>query len=206
MTATDRFSETARLMKSMNTGDPGAIHALLVKYQDKIHRIARIKLGMKLRRKMDSMDIVQDALLKALESLKDAAADKRPKSFSSEPEFLAWLYRIVESQIVDAGRHFNAGKRNMASEVALDDTDLKPSIEKNAALKKNPAADWEDMILLESLLDDLDEEEKDLLVDRDIYEYTFQEIAERRGKAHAALRMQYHRLKFRLSKLVVGHE
>ena len=205
MAANDRFSDTAHLLTSMSSGDPGAIHALLVKYQDKIHRLARIKLGQKLRSKMDSMDIVQDALLTALESLKDSVTASRPKTFSSEPELLAWLYRIVESRIVDVGRHFNAGKRDMSSETSLDDTDIRRSVEKKGAAKLNPVSDWEDMILLESLLDQIKEEEKDLLVDRDIYEFSFQEMAGKRHKSPAAVRMQYHRVKFKLSRMLIQH-
>lgn len=206
MTAIDSFSDTARLVKSMSSGDPGAIGALMVKYQDKIHRLARIKLGQKLRSKMESMDIVQDALLKALESIKDSAVDGRPKSFSSEPELLAWLYRIVESRIVDAGRHFGAFKRDVSSEVPMDDTDMRPMVDRQTAARRNPALDWEDVILLESLLDRLEEEERDLLIDRDIYGCSFQEMAKHRGKTADALRMKYHRVKFKLLQMLTRHE
>ncbi len=206
MSDTNAFSETVRLFKAANAGDQGAIHALLVKYQDKIHKLARIRIGQKLRSKMDSMDIVQDAMLKALESVQRARDAGAAKIFMSEAEFLGWLYSIVKTRIYDEIRYYDAGKRHMTKEHHLDATHGHITVDRNVAARGNPAAEWEDMMLLESLLDSLDDEEKELIIDRDLYDYSFKEMSEKSGKTEDAVRMQYNRIKIKLSMLVKDDE
>lgn len=112
--ADSRFSDTILLFRAANAGDKGAVNSLLAKYHRKIHKLARIKMGRKLRSKMDSMDIVQDAMLKALESVERADRDGAPKTFECEAEFLAWLYKIVQTQILDNFKHYDAQKGRWA--------------------------------------------------------------------------------------------
>ena len=202
MSSDRKFSETLHLFQSAKSGDHEAIRDLIVKYQDKIHKLARIRLGKKLRSKMDSMDIVQDAMLKALESLDNAKVSGEIKTFSSEVEFEAWLYSIVKTRIVDEFRHYDADKRRLSKELQLDATGGYLTVDRTVAGRRNPAAQLEDMMLLESFLDQLEEVEREIFIERDLHELSFKEMAKKYGKTEDAMRMQYNRVKIKLAAMV----
>ncbi|OGH55570.1 MAG: hypothetical protein A3G34_00645 [Candidatus Lindowbacteria bacterium RIFCSPLOWO2_12_FULL_62_27] len=189
------FSETVRLLKSAGQGDDGAFRALLAKYQDRIHLIARFRLGQRLRRKMDSMDIVQDAMLRALKS-------GAPSVIENEGGFIKWLYSLVEHQIIDNVDYFDAGKRALSAEASLEDSAVRNRADGIVAGRGDEAEKIENTMLLESLLDTLEDDERDIILHRDIYGYSFKEIAALVDSTSDAVRVRYGRIKFKLSKLV----
>ena len=196
------FSETLRLLHAASAGDIGAIHALLEKYQEKIHRLARIRMGQKLRSKMESMDIVQDSMEKALKSVQNAQNDGRPKVFPSEGEFIAWLYSIVKTQIADQIKYHNADRRRISRQMRLDTTVGSMAAAADRKKRTSPDKKWDDQILLESLLDQLSEEEREIVIERDIYELSFNEMAHKRGKTEDGMRMRHKRIMEKLSEMV----
>lgn len=90
----------------------------------------------------------------------------------------------------------------MGKEHQLDKTDGGLTLDRHVAAGGNPASQWEDEILLESLLDRLSDEEREIVVDRDICEYSFEEMAKKQGKTPDAIRMQYNRIQIKLKNMV----
>ena len=75
--------------------------------------LARLHLDARLRSKIDPSDIVQQTLL-------EAHRDRASCRAKSEPVRLAWLRRILLTNILNALRDFKRVKRNVASEQSLD--------------------------------------------------------------------------------------
>ena len=63
--------ETYTLIRQAQAGDTNALNLLYTRYGERIHAIVRLRLGPRLRRKLESCDIVQSALMASVRSLKE---------------------------------------------------------------------------------------------------------------------------------------
>ena len=102
--------KTQHLVALAKNGDQLAIEQLCKVYGERIRRIIRLRMGAKLRSKLDSVDIVQDALILALTGLKDF-------TYRNEGDFLRWLSRIAENKLRDIFDKFHADKRDVRREI-----------------------------------------------------------------------------------------
>lgn len=103
---------SAELIRRARGGDEDALDELLRRYQEPLRRIVRIRLGARLRRYTESMDIVQNAYVVAARKLGEV-------DLSSQADFLQWLARIAERQIHDEAKRQGALKRDAHSEVPI---------------------------------------------------------------------------------------
>lgn len=103
------LSNSLDLVHRATSGDEAAIDELLRRYQDRLRRIVRVRLGARLRTKLESMDIVQDALLIAARKLADGEV-------VSSGAVLNWLARIAENKIHDAHDFHTAQRRDVGRE------------------------------------------------------------------------------------------
>jgi len=90
--------KTQQLIALAKTGDDDALDRLCRVYGERVRRIVRLRMGRELRVKLDSMDLVQDALLNALRGLGDF-------TYENEGDFLRWLSRIAQNTL---GHHVDA--------------------------------------------------------------------------------------------------
>lgn len=93
------------LVHRARAGDEQALGDLLHRYRDRVTRIARIRMGRRVRAFMDSADIVQNTFLVAARRVEDF----EPESHAA---IIHWLSRIIENQIRDAAAYANAAKRD----------------------------------------------------------------------------------------------
>jgi RNA polymerase sigma-70 factor (ECF subfamily) len=70
-------------------------------------------MGGELRSKLESMDLVQDALLSALEDLGNF-------TYNNDGDFLRWLSTIAENRLRDNLDKLHANKRDIRKETRLD--------------------------------------------------------------------------------------
>ena len=105
--------KTQYLVIRAKEGDESARNQLCGAYVERVRRIVRLRMGSELRSKLESMDIVQDALMSALRDLKDF-------NYSNEGDFLRWLSGIAENQIRGNLDQFHAAKRDMRKEIPLE--------------------------------------------------------------------------------------
>ena len=103
----NKLKETLTLIKEAKEGDNNALNEVCTRYMDRVHKLVRFRLGEKLRRKAESMDIVQDVMLKAVKDIDKFDTD-------SESRFINWLARLVENTIRDNVDYYAAQKRNMS--------------------------------------------------------------------------------------------
>ena len=197
------FEQTQKLLNGASTGDQDALHQLMAKFQDPLHKLARRKMGL-LRAKMQSLDVVHDALLKALKHLETTHKNGIRLTFNSEKEFLSWLYKIVDNKIRDSVRHYKTHKAGLSKEKFIDQTEGYLGMARQVAHQGNPADGWEHKILVDSLLKELTDDEKYILFQKHVYDTKFTDIAKGINKSPDACRKKYERIIQKLRKIVQG--
>jgi RNA polymerase sigma-70 factor (ECF subfamily) len=193
----DKTQELVMLAKG---GDESALGLLCGAYAERVRRIIRLRMGLELRSKLESMDIVQDAMLAALRDL-----DRF--TYSSEGDFLRWLCGIAENQIRGSLDRFHAAKRDIRREVPLDrggtGTEGKPPIAAGPMVTTTPSAIFshsEDLDKLERAMDTLRPEHREVIVLARVEGRSYKEIAARLGKSPEAVGMLLSRAMLALIK------
>ena len=97
-------SITRTLCEQARDGDRSAYDRLFALHVDRALLFTRARLGPKLREKVESLDVVQDAYLAAHQAFGQF-------EYTDDGAFLRWLCRIIENRIRDLGDYFGAKKR-----------------------------------------------------------------------------------------------
>jgi RNA polymerase sigma-70 factor (ECF subfamily) len=143
------------LASRVASGDRAALGRLIDRHKDRLLFIVRQRLGPALRRKLESGDILQSALLAAI---KDYSTAARP-----EDAFLPWIATVIEHTIRDRARWFRRHRRDTAREEPLDDI----TSEFIDPASKSPSGVFtlsEDLRRLERTLDRLPRKERELVI------------------------------------------
>lgn len=183
---------TQELIAQAQGGDASALGQLCSVYTERVRRIVRFRMGPELRPHLESMDLVQEALI-------DAVNDLGAFTYSNEGDFLRWLSRIVENTIRDHARRLHTAKRDVRRQVPLDYAARDNCSGFGSGL---PAATTtpsvilslrEDLDRLEQAMDRLKPEYREVIVLAKIEGLSCKEIAERLGKSPAAVAMMLSR-------------
>jgi RNA polymerase sigma-70 factor (ECF subfamily) len=145
-------------------------------------------MGKELRPKLDSMDVVQDALIHALGGIADF-------TYQNEGDFVRWLSKIAENALHDNRDRLYAQKRDVRREVspAYDGQrgGSKFSGVPGPVVSTTPSvmlSKKEDLARLEKAIDALRPEYKEVIVLNKIEGLGYQQIADRLGKSSEAVR------------------
>src|SRR5262245_56680192 len=176
------LTSTQGLLERVQVGDKEALNELYNRYVLRVLAAVRARLGAELRGKLESWDIVQDALLASL---------KNVQSFdqASEGAFLNWLATVVENRIRDHLDYFRAEKRDHLLEKPLAGRSAESSVpldipERSCAPTPSQVLVLtEDLARLEKAMDQLPEQSRELIVAVKIEGLTYQEIAQAQGKS-----------------------
>jgi RNA polymerase sigma-70 factor (ECF subfamily) len=181
--------QTQYLVDLAKEGDELALNQLCSIYGERVRRIIRLRLGQKIRPKLDSVDVVQDALILALGGLKDF-------TYRNEGDFLRWLSAIAENKLRDILDKFHADKRDVHKEIPFKKEDrstesgsVGAAVPMRTTTPSVIACRKEALDKLEQALDKLKPEYKQVVVLKKIEELSHAEIAERLGKNTGAVRM-----------------
>ncbi len=179
---------TRCLVALAKEGDCSALNQLCEVYGERVRRILRLRMDRRIRAKLDSMDVVQDALVLALGGLEGF-------TYKDEGDFLRWLSTIAENRLRDIFEKFHTDKRDMRREIPLNR-------EKNTESRSAGVADpvgrttpsvvvskQEQLDRLEKALDALKPEHREVIVLKKIEGLSYAEIAERLGKSPEAVGM-----------------
>lgn len=183
------LTQTLALVHAAQGGDRVALERLLARYQERVRRIVRLRLGPGLRSQLESADILQQVLLDAFRSLDRYEA-------RDEAGFLAWLAGIAEHRIRDAVDYHASDKRDAARVQPLTrDTDGSTPGDPLADPQSAPpetASRAEQVERLEACLAELPEADRELVILRDYVGLSWAEVAERTGSPSPdAARMRY---------------
>jgi len=83
------------------------------RYRDYLRRLARQRLGPRLRAKLDASDVAQQAILQA-------HANRGRFRGRTEGEWLAWLRAILRNALAAAARQFDTRSRDLDRERSLE--------------------------------------------------------------------------------------
>ncbi len=181
-------SETGVLVRRARGGDHAAMSALLERYQPRVLRIVRRRIGRDLRSRMESGDVVQDAMVEIIRSLGGFTP-------SDDRSFLRWISGVIENRLRNHAR--NAGEAPIHG--------LQPGTVEAAS--PGPAASVDlrrEQELLNDGLASLGEGHREIIRLRNQERLSFREIGERTGRSEDAAFMMHKRAKARLVRIVHG--
>jgi RNA polymerase sigma-70 factor (ECF subfamily) len=194
------LTESMRLVRAAQAGSREALEDLLRRYQERVLRIVRVRLSTKLRRHVESMDIVQETLRKAAENLGEL-------ELRSQAAILQWLARIAENQMLDVNRRMSAQKRDRLREVPLDDGGERASSSGGPAAGQLPpdeiAAQRELSRLVDECVAALPEEYREVVTLRTYCGGSWEWVTAQMGKESSeAVRQLHRRATIRLARVM----
>jgi RNA polymerase sigma-70 factor (ECF subfamily) len=149
-------------------------------------QVRQLELDPRLRRRFDSSDLVQETLLRAHRGLAGFRG-------TTEGELVAWLQQIVANAAAEATRHERAGKRDVALErsvhqaVAESSARLGAFLEARQATPSEQAERQEQLLRLADAIDRLPEDQRDVVIHRDLLGSPVASIAESLAKTEKAV-------------------
>jgi RNA polymerase sigma-70 factor (ECF subfamily) len=153
----------------------------------------------KLRRRFDTSDVIQDALLKA-------HANRAQFRGTTDTELLAWLRQILTTTYLDLAQAGYAGKRDVRREVqeAINASSqcLDDFLADDASSPVEQAIRRERLLRLAAALEQLDEDQREVFFLRGLRDLSVEEIAEQLGKTLKSVAGLYFRARLRLTKLL----
>ncbi len=185
---------TTVLLNRWHGGDPGALEDLMALHQDWIYRQLHRRMTPTLRKRAETMDFVQEALLRFLE-------DGPRFQIQNGRLFRALLLKIAENSMREHYRWWAAKRRRIAREKPLPpDTVLhleapQPGPAEAADLAEHKA-------LVRFGMEFLEPKDLEVIVLRDLDELSFAEIGKKLGKSRGAAKMQHRRAVERLGEIM----
>jgi len=183
------YKTTQHLVALAKEGDRTALEQLCQVYGERVHWIVRFRMGEEIRSKLDSMDVVQDAFVLALQDLGDF-------TYRDEGDFLRWMSKIVENRIRDNIKRLHADKRGIRKEVPL--RNRLPTTQRGSGGAAGPmvtttpsviVSQREDLDKLDRAIDQLRPEYREAIILRKIEGLSYKEIGDRLGKSADAVGM-----------------
>ena len=195
-------SDSIDLIRRAQGGELEAYEHLFRRYYERVHAIVRQRLGVALRADVESLDIVQDAMIDAVRGFQNF-------ELRDEGALTAWMAAIVENRIRGTRKYLYAQKRDRRRDVHFEQ--IAEHLSQSNASAFHPQADdtpppeaclrrAEVEVLLESL-DALPDRYREIIVLRDQKGLAWEEVAECLGRPSAdAARMMHAKAKIALRK------
>lgn len=194
------LENTLTLVERFRGGDQAAANELFARYEERIRRIVRVRLGPGLRRWVESGDLVQETCRAALQSLPSA-------SLGTEFDLLDYLARVATNRIRDMADHLHAKKRDVQRlrDIASGDDEAAQTAEYAVDSQQSPsqvASRRELRELLDDVLATLPETYREVVLLRDYQAAEWTEVARllQTPSVHAAQQLHQRAwIKIRLS-------
>lgn len=106
--------KTQELLIGVQGGDGDAVNRLLERHREAIRRLVQMRLDVRIQRRVDVSDVVQDVFVEA---------NRRLTDYVQNPQmpFHLWLRQIAKDRIIDAHRrHRGSAKRSVDREQAMN--------------------------------------------------------------------------------------
>ena len=194
--------QTGELLHCAQQGDAEAVRQLIERHREPLRRLIHLRLDRAVQRRLDASDVVQDVLLEA---------SQRLPQYLNDPAmpFHLWLRQIARDHLIDVHRrHRLAERRAIDREQPMEAFPDRSSIELAAGLKDHeltPAAAairHELQRRLHTVLQQLDEDDREVLTMRYFEQLSNQEVAQVLGLSEAAAGMRHLRALRRLRELL----
>ena len=195
----DRPSETRLLLGRWHGGDRSALDALLERDLPWIRQHVRRRLGSALRQRMDSGDVVQEAMV---EFLRHAP----PFLLSDQDQFRRLTARVVQNVLGHEYERFTAQRREMQRERPLPSEDI---LDLDGRREKVPsptheAERREREACVRLAIELLEPADREVILMREWEGLALAEIGRRLDVSEDAARMRFNRAVRRLARTVRG--
>jgi RNA polymerase sigma-70 factor (ECF subfamily) len=184
-----RTSEEAALVRRVQAGDQAAFRDIVEHYQTKVFSII---YGV-LRHPNDAEDIAQQVFTKAYFSI---------RNFDFRSSLLTWLYKITVNECYDYLRKQKVRKLTYESDMSEDDV---RRIENTEDAVRGPLERQDRQVVerdyVVKLLAKLSEEERTLLMMKEIEGYSVEELAQIQGMNENTVKVKLFRARQKLVKL-----
>jgi RNA polymerase sigma-70 factor (ECF subfamily) len=179
------------MIAACRAGDAEAFGELVTRYQDRAYSLAYRLTG----NADDAAETVQEAFLKAYRGL---------DSFRGDAAFYTWLFRIVVNEVKSRRRSRRARPVTLSLDARPDRAEDDPESPVSGGLRANvsdpsdEATRAENRRLVEAGIAKLDEEERMMIVLRDIEGRNYDEIADLLGCPKGTVKSRLHRARMTL--------
>jgi RNA polymerase sigma-70 factor (ECF subfamily) len=188
-------TDEKRLVALCKQGNLTAYDELMQRYEKKVYALCFRMAG----NPDDAADLAQEAFLKAFRAL---------PSFKGESQFSTWLYRIVANTCLDERRKMAKRPALVSLDKPLDTGEgkLALTLPDNTPDPLTTALAGELHEEIGRLLEKLPQEQKIVLVMRDLEEYSYEEIAQILGLSMGTVKSRINRARSRLRDLYLKRE
>ena len=177
--------EELAVIRRVQQGDVDAFETLVTAYEKNVYNLALRMTG----NREDAQDMAQEAFIKAYNSL---------PGFRGDSKFSVWLYRIVSNVCLDFLRR---QKRRPASSLSVEDDEGEETQLDVADLSQSPEVLLEQKLTREAVrrgLDQLPEEQRQILLLREIQGLSYEEIGQTLGLEAGTVKSRIFRARKRL--------
>ncbi len=189
-------TDTQALVERARGGDREAYEDLFARAAEGALLFARLRLGPRLRERLDSLDVLQEAYLEAHRAFERF----EPRG---EGSFARWLCRIIENRIRGLADHHGAKRRNAPGSVSP----VSRVIERLRGAVTDPgaaAARSEERSRLAAALEDLSEDAREIVLLRVFAGRTLDEIATATARSRNGVRRRLGVATARLGGLITA--
>lgn len=182
--------EELALVQRVQSGELDAFEDLVRAHEKTVYNLALRMTG----NPQDAEDMAQEAFLKAYRSLPD---------FRGESKFSVWLYRIVSNVCLD---HLRKQSRRTASSLTREDEDGEEQQLEVPDESQSPERLLEQKLTREAVqrgLAELPEEQRQILLLREIRGMSYEEIAETLGLEAGTVKSRIFRARKKLSAFLL---
>ena len=195
-------AETQRLLEQVRAGDKEAIDQLLVRCRTYLCNVVEMRLGDRLRQRIDASDLVQETQMEAVRRLEEFLR-KEPMPFR------LWLRQIAHDRLLKAHRrHVRAARRDVTKEVPLPEKSslmLARQLLSDRSTPSQHVSKREQTHLVRHALIQLPEVDREILLMRHLEELSYPEIGYVLGTSSDAARKRYGRALLHLAKVFPGN-
>lgn len=194
--------ETRELLERARQGQPAAFEELFARHRDRLRRGIAMRLDRRLAARVDVSDVLQETYLEAARRLADYLDRGRMP-------FYVWLCWLAREKVIECHRvHLEAEKRAVGRELpplpADASADLAGGLMSKGPSPSQAVAAAELAERLRAALEQLDEDEREVLLWRHFEQLRNQEIAQLLGISPAAANKRYIRALQRLRGLLMN--
>jgi len=170
---------TVSLLTRARSGDANALGELLLGFGPRLLALIRVRLGAQLRREIDSQDVLQETLVRAIERFDQFRGADREGLAS-------WLAAIAANEIRDRGEFFRRLKRDVRLRESWR-SGFDP-VASRVVSEASRIALEERLVRLERALERLTPDHREVIVLRRFEELSFADIGIRMGRSEEASR------------------
>jgi RNA polymerase sigma-70 factor (ECF subfamily) len=193
-------AETVLLLQQVQAGDRQAFERLFALFRPGLRQFVELRLDARIRARVDPSDVVQETHLEAFRRLQDFLR-RRPMPFH------LWLRKTAFERLLKIQRqHTEAAQRAVGREVALPEHSSLLLVRQLLQEGPSPSQHLVQQELVRRVrkaLAQLGEEDREVLLMRNVEELSYQEVGCLLGIEPATARKRYGRALLRLRKVLV---